>query len=759
MASQTDTVDEAPSGGAGQPEATRAFAKTSSALFMILAFAIAVFHVIANTLGTPLRDLMRALAEAVPAIASPALALGAWFSDIATLSTLTLCAIHFAGFALLCSMLYPTVRLSSERGQRMVFLFDVFVGLAIAGSALGLAASENAIYDRGVTLITREWIMAGIVIIGAIELTRRTTGWIIPALIVIAISYPTVWGDDISGVFRFAGLSVETVVFRSIYSDEGMFGLIGQISATFVFMFILFGAFLIRSGAGEFIVDIARAAAGKYVGGPGFVAVIASALTGTISGSAAANTVSTGVFTIPLMQRSGFPSRFAAGVEAASSTGGQLMPPIMGAGAFVMASYTQIPYLDIVAAATLPAFVYFFSVALFVRIQAKKSGAGGLPSEETAWQVLKRGGPSFLIPIVTLIGLLIWGFTPTYAAGFAILSVIVASWITPRRMGPKAIFEAMILGSRNMVTLAVLLIAVGLIVNVIAMTGIGNTFSIMIEGWAGGNLLIAITLVALASLVLGMGLPVTAAYIVLATLSAPALRDLILASAMPAAEIDAATIQAMVQGTLDQTLALFFSLADPGALTMLAAPMAEPDAAALYAKLPPEVLDQIYTAARGDLDPALVTGALLSAHMIVFWLSQDSNVTPPVCLTAFAAAAIAKTPPMSTGVVAWKLAKGLYLVPILFAYTPFLYGTTDQIIVIFFIACLGVFALGVAIEGYLQAPVPWYGRAGLAAAGVALIWPGETWLNAAGAVAALGLAAANIIAARGGTPIAEKSAI
>ncbi|MEM7695531.1 MAG: TRAP transporter fused permease subunit [Pseudomonadota bacterium] len=729
------------------PETKAADGALDKGLFA-LAIVIALFHIIANTLGTPIQNTLYALSDAVPAVAGLARPLGAWFGDLSTLSTLTLCAVHFAGFSVLCALRYPIATPKSPGAKRAVFALDFVIGLAVAASALGLAASENAIYARGVTLSTLEWAMTIIVVAGAIEFTRRTTGWIIPILILITMTYPTLWGSQISGVFRFAGLSAETVAFRSIFSDEGMFGLIGQISATFVFMFILFGAFLIRSGAGEFIVDLARAAAGRFTGGPGFVAVIASGLTGTISGSAIANTVSTGVITIPLMKRSGFPARFAAGVEAAASTGGQVMPPIMGAGAFVMATYTQIPYLQIVSVALAPALVYFASIAFFVRIEAKRSGVVAQHDGERMIDVLKRGGPSFLIPIGTLVGLLIYGFTPTYAAGFAILSVIAASWLTPNRMGVRAILEAMALGTRNMITTAVLLIAVGLIVNVIAMTGIGNTFSLMISDWAGGNLLIAITLIALASLVLGMGLPVTAAYIVLATLSAPALQQLILANVMPAAGIDAATIAAMVSGTLDEALKPFFFLADPAALTALAAPMSEADAAALYAKLPDLVRDQIYTAARGDIDPVVVAGALLSAHMIIYWLSQDSNVTPPVCLTAFAAAAIAKTPPMSTGVVAWKVAKGLYLMPIMFAYTPFLTGTTLEVSILFVVALFAMAAFGAAIEGYFEAPIPWYARLGLVAGGVAIIWPGSMLLNGAAAAGIGALLALNALAAR-----------
>ncbi|CCQ73180.1 TRAP transporter fused permease subunit [Magnetospira sp. QH-2] len=443
-----------------------------------------------------------------------------WFNVVTLLPNLWQNSLHFAGFALMAVILYPVKR----DGGKPWRTFDGLVGIVAAFSAIYMVWMEDAIYDRGVRLALPEWILGTILILIAIELTRRTTGWIIPILILLALSYVGWWGGIIDGVFKFAGLSSETILFRSVYGDDALFGNIARISSTYVFMFILFGAFLLRSGAGEFVIDMARAVAGKTVGGPGLVAVMASGLMGTISGSAVANTASTGVITIPLMKKAGFPGKFAAGVEASASTGGQLMPPIMGAGAFVMATYTQISYNTIVLVSILPAILYFATVAFFVRIEARRSHATQIESETVSLgQIMRQGGLSFVVPVSVLIGLLIYGFTPTYAAGLSILAVIAASWLGPNRMGPMAVIEALALGARNMVMTAVLLCAVGLIVNVIATTGIGNTFSLMITQWAGDSLVIAIVLIALASLVLGMGLPVTAAYIVLGTLSAPAL--------------------------------------------------------------------------------------------------------------------------------------------------------------------------------------------------------------------------------------------
>ena len=474
--------------------------------------------------------------------------------------------LHFAGFALLCALIHPMAKRRWSAATTGGFAIDAAIGLAAAAAAVHLALAEDAIYARGVRLSAIDWIAALTVIAGAIELTRRSAGIVIPILIMLALSYVVIWGSWIDGVFKFPGLSWETMLFRSIYGDDALFGTIARISSTYVFLFIIFGAFLLRSGAGDFVIDVARAIAGKLVGGPGLVAVVASGLTGTISGSAIANTASTGVITIPLMKKAGFRPKFAAGVESASSTGGQLMPPIMGAGAFVMASFTQISYEYIVVVAALPALLYFLSVAFFVRIEAKRLNLQPMPSEgRTLGTALREGGASFIIPICLLIGMLVSGFTPTYAAVIGIIAVIVSSWLTKRPMGLKAVFEALELGARNMVTSAVLLCAVGLVVNVIATAGVGNTFSLMIADWSNGVLLIAIVLIALASLVLGMGLPVTAAYIVLATLSAPAMAGMI---------SDLVVVDMIAAGTLPDTAKALFMLSDPNALTLLAGPVA-----------------------------------------------------------------------------------------------------------------------------------------------------------------------------------------
>lgn len=656
-----------------------------------------------------------------------------YFNIFSVLPTLTQNALHYSGFAVLCALIYP-LRSSVDKERSTVELYgSLCFGIIAAFSALYLISMEDSIYGRGVHLSTSEWIAGVVLILSAIEFTRRTTGLIIPILIILSLTYVGWWGSMISGVFKFSGLTPETILFRSIYGDDGIFGTIARISSTFVFMFILFGAFLLRSGAGDFVINLARAVAGRLVGGPGLVAVFASGLTGTISGSAVANTASTGVITIPLMKKAGFEPKFAAGVEAAASTGGQLMPPIMGAGAFVMASYTQIPYTTIVLYSVLPAVLYFATVGFFVRVEAKRTKIQSVEDESlSVLDVLKTGGLPFLLPISVLIGLLIYGFTPTYAAGISIVAVVAASWLTPNKMGIRGILDALALGARNMVMTAVLLCSVGLVVNVIATAGIGNTFSLMITNWSGSSMLIAITLVGLASLVLGMGLPVTAAYIVLGTLSAPALNNLI---------VDNQIVQIIAEGALGDQAKAILMLAIPDKIEMLNQPMSLEAARQLLTSIPP---DLAATVREVSLSSDAAMFALLSAHMIIFWLSQDSNVTPPVCLAAFTGAAIAGTPPMATGLRSWKIAKGLYIVPLLFAYTPLLGGSWPQILTIFVFALAGLYAFTCALQGHMEQSISWLYRALLLISAILLLKPGPVIIQATAFIAVAGMLFFNV---------------
>ena len=684
--------------------------------------------------NTPLREYGGAAGWAIAIFCFAISAVHLFLALFPVLSEFDRNVLHFGGFAILAGALYPMTRRGGWKTGRLTTALDIGVGVLAALSAVWFILHEERLYGLTQPFGPLDFAAAFMLVIFAAELTRRVSGFVIPVLIVIALTYLSVWGPMIGGVFSFPGFSWEATLWRSIYNDEGIFGTIARISSTTVFLFIIFGAFLVRSGAGEFVVALARAIAGRFIGGPGIVAVLSSGLTGTISGSAVANTASTGVITIPLMKRAGFKSKFAAGVEAASSTGGQLMPPIMGAGAFVMASFTQISYEKIVAVAALPALLYFLTVAFFVRIEAKCLGLQPLHSDgETLGSALKRGGAPFIVPIGLLITLLVMGFTPNYAAVFGIAAVIVSSWASANPLGPKGIFEAMVMGARSMVMTAVLLCSVGLVVNVITTAGIGNVFSLQIASWAGGNILIAIVLIALASLVLGMGLPVTAAYIVLATLSAPALAGMI---------ADRAVIGALVDGTLPATASALFMISAPEALPLLAGPMDIETARSLVAGLPLEIAAPLRDMV---VSQEVMITAILSAHMIIFWLSQDSNVTPPVALASFTAAAIAKCKPMEAGIASWKLAKGLYIVPVLFAYTPFLSGNWGDALTVFAFAVFGTYGLAGALQGGLERPMGWPMRALSGVAGLAAMWPDSLMINSIGATAVVAVLLINLI--------------
>lgn len=598
----------------------------------------------------------------------------------ASISELWLSAIHFGGFCAICAFMANESD-DVQRNSARYWINVVLAVVAIATSAY-LILFENALYARETEYILSDYVFSLLAIGLAIEFTRRTTGWFMPALILVSLSYILFLGRYIPGVFSFPGLSLETVLYRSFFTSEGMFGLTANISATFVFMFIIFGSFLLRSGAGDFIVRLAQCLAGRFTGGAGLVAVVGSGLMGSVSGSAVANTVSTGVITIPMMKKSGFEGQFSAGVVAAASTGGALMPPVMGAGAFVLASYTQISYLTIIAASALPAILYFLTVSYFVRIEAKRLGLK--PSEagntEKVSTVLKEGW-HFIIPMAVLVGFLVAGRTPTTSAAFAIISVIGASWISSTPMRLPDVFDAIVEGVQTMVSTALLLVAVGIIINVVTTTGVGNAFSLMIVEWANGSLLITLILVALASLVLGMGLPVTASYIVLATLSAPLIFDLVSQSALLQA-IQVATADGTLPQNVSAALGLFEG-STANALTQM-----------------PLAMKQLIRAEM--LDPQMLTGMLLSAHLVIFWLSQDSNVTPPVCLASFAAAGIAGTRPIATGLTSWKVAKGLYLVPILFAYSPLISGTWPERLEVFVWSCMGLYAMAGLLQWHLE---------------------------------------------------------
>jgi TRAP transporter 4TM/12TM fusion protein len=584
---------------------------------------------------------------------------------------------------------------------------QIVTSVGIVSSALYLIFAEDALYDRGQSFITSDFFFSALAIILALILMFKAIGWFIPTLIVVFLTYITVWGQYVTGVFHFPGLSWETMLFRSYFSSDGMFGSIAQLSWTFVFMFVLFGAFLQVSGAGEYLLRVAAKLASRFRGGSGLVSVLASGLMGSVSGSAIANTAATGVITIPAMKKAGYSAEFAGGVEAAASTGGQLMPPVMGAGAFIMASYTQLPYLTIVTAALLPALLYYLTVGFFVRAYAIKKGID-LPNNSAVaahkHEDTIKNGWRHLVSIGILVTCLIVGFTPLYAVGMAIVSIVLLSWISEKPMRIKEINDALAEGAKGMVVTAILLITIGLMVNAITTTGLGSTFSLMAIEWADGSLLILIFLIAVASLILGAGLPVTASYIIVATLLAPVLSDLI--SLQVTTDIISSGAHTVSKDMIKMLLPTF---AD-GTMVLSDALLAAPS----------EVRTMLYDM---TLSPEIIASALLAAHLVIFWLSQDSNVTPPVCLVAYTAAGIAKGDHSQTAFCAWKLAKGLYIIPLLMAYTGLVMGDAEGRILIFVFSAIGLFCIIAAWEGVVMKVVNQSSRVVLGIVGTLLLWP------------------------------------
>jgi TRAP transporter 4TM/12TM fusion protein len=546
-------------------------------------------------------------------------------------------------------------------------------------------------------------VMGKIATIALLEASRRAVGLSMTIIGVVAIAYAfagsrgmlPMLADWLPGVLGHRGYSESRVVGQLYLGQEGIFGLPLGVAATYVFMFVLFGAFLEVTGAGRFFIDLAFAATGRKVGGPAKAAVVASAGMGSISGSAIANVVTTGAFTIPLMKKLGYKAKQAGGIEAAASTGGQITPPLMGAGAFLISEYTNIPYIEIVLVSIFPAILYLGTVYLFVHIVAMKEGMMGLPASELpSVRRVMAAGWQFIVPLVVLIFLLVNNYSPMRVGFWAIVSVVAVAVlraavvmvvIDPRRGKPltgarvmqalalsvSKLIEALSLGARNAVAVSIACGVAGIIVGVVGLTGLGLKFSSMMISLSGGNIVAALGLVLVASLILGLGLPVTASYIVLIVLVGPALS------------------------------------------TEFGIP-------------------------------------LLIAHLVVFWYSQDSNVTPPVALAAFAGAAIAGSKPMETSLQAWKFAKGLYLIPMFMVFNPeiILGGPLPVLLWTGAIAILALVAFAGAIEGFLFDWMDPVSRLAVLPATAAIFAP-DFRLEVAGAVVLTAVLALNWWKARG----------
>ena len=460
--------------------------------------------------------------------------------------------------------------------------------------------------------------MVGVLI--GMEVARRVVGNVFIVIGSIMLLYG-VYGAYAPELISHAGDTFPDLCTSIFYKSDGVFGIMANVLATYILLFVIFGAFLKKSGAERFFIDFPLAAVGHKIGGPAKVSVIASGLFGSISGSAIANTVSTGAFTIPMMKKSGFKPHVAGGIEPAASIGGMFMPPIMGAGGFIMAELTGIPYSQIMLIAIFPALMYFFSVFVMVHYEAKRFNIVGEKSKESAAEILKKEW-YYTLPLVVITVLMLMGYSPGYSAILGIVACIVVSWFRKEtRIMPKELLEAARDGAENSLKIGATVGVIGIIIGVLTYSGLILTFADIVIELADGKLFLTILLIALASLVLGMGVPVTAAYLITAVVAVPALTHL-------------------------------------------------------------------------GVNP-------IAAHMIVYWLSQDSNITPPVCIAAFAGATIAKANMWRTAFSAFKFAKFLYLGPFIFGYVPAfsLDGSASDIAIVFALVMIGTYIFSWLLSG------------------------------------------------------------
>lgn len=476
-------------------------------------------------------------------------------------------------------------------------------------------------YRAGAETELDQWVaMAGVLV--GIEVARRVVGGVFVIIGGIMLLYG-VYGDSelVPEVIQHAGDTFPYLCTSIFYKSDGVFGIMANVLATYIILFVIFGAFLEKSGAQRFFIDFPLAAVGHKIGGPGKVSVIASGLFGSISGSAIANTVSTGAFTIPMMKKAGFRPHVAGGIEPAASIGGMFMPPIMGAGGFIMAELTGLPYSQVMLVALFPALMYFFSVFMMVHYEAKKHNIVGERSGENAMDILRKEW-FYVLPLVVITILMLMGYSPGYSAVLGIVTCIAVSWFRKdTRIGLKGFLEASRAGAESSLKIGATVGVIGIIIGVLTYSGLVLTFADIVIELADGKLYLTILLIALASLILGMGVPVTAAYLITAVVAVPALTHL-------------------------------------------------------------------------GVNP-------IAAHMIVYWLSQDSNITPPVCIAAFAGATIAKANMWATAWVAFKFAKFLYLAPFIFGYVPAfsLNGSNMDIAITFILVFFGTWAYSWFLSG------------------------------------------------------------
>ncbi|MEW6351386.1 MAG: TRAP transporter permease [Thermodesulfobacteriota bacterium] len=434
-------------------------------------------------------------------------------------------AMHLSMGLGLLFLLYPLRRQDLQRGAPP--WYDVILALlGVSAGGYHVLFYQDLLARTGINT-TMDLVVAGVAVILVLEATRRVAGW--PMVLVAAgfLAY-ALWGNYLPGLLAHRGVSVRRLLEHTYLGLEGIMGIPLGVSATVIFVYLLFGQALEKTGIRQFFVDLAMALTGTSAGGPAKAAVVSSALEGTISGSSIANTAGSGSFTIPMMKSLGYRPEFAAAVEASASTGGQIMPPIMGAAAFVMVEFLNLPYIEIAKAAAIPALLYFTGVFVMVHFQARRDGLTGLPREclpKLGETVFRRG--YLVLPLVLILWLMNNGFSAAKAAVWSMaLAVILGMVRRVTRMGLREFVHTMESAARTALPVIAACAAAGIIVGVVTLTGVGLKLSANMVDLAGNNLMAALCFTMIASLVLGMGIPTTATYVVLATMAAPALEKL-----------------------------------------------------------------------------------------------------------------------------------------------------------------------------------------------------------------------------------------
>lgn len=553
---------------------------------------------------------------------------------------------HLAFMLVLAILFFPFGRKHWSDPLGWTALVDAAcLAIALGAQAYTLVHLSRFV-DPGYAATTGDVVVGTLLILVVLEASRRTVGW---GLTFTAIFFlvQTWQADRFVWILYGPPASWSAMVESFFGKEEGLYGIPVGIMSGVLILFILFAAFLTMTGIGDFFVRLATALAGRLTGGPAKVSVFSSALLGTISGSGVANVMMDGVFTIPMMKRIGYGATFAAAVEAVASIGGQIMPPIMAAAAFIMADFVGVPFRQVALAATIPALLYFFCVFVTVHLEAKRLGLRRIPREEMPrlGETLRRDG-YLLLPLAALIWYLYQGFTEEMAALMAVGTTFLVSFLRPRSaLGPVRLLQAFESGARAGVTVAMAVAAAGLIIGCLFLSGIGMKFSYMLVTLSGGQLWLALVYTAIAAFLLGLSLPTTAVYLTLAIIVAPG-------------------------------------------LVQMGVPK-------------------------------------MAAHMFIFYMGVTSDLTPPTCLSPFAAAAIAGSPPMATAWQAMRLGAVLFIVPFMFVYSPALLmmGTWPEILLKTATAAVGVVCLSAGLQGWLRTRATPLDRALLLAAAALLVVP------------------------------------